>query len=86
MSSEMIGPGCGVTVLGRAGLRYREGARTICVDGEMLTGKYSFVIYAGSIRAWEGSDEPISDDERLRIVGNIQMTFQQYGLAADVEQ
>jgi hypothetical protein len=81
----MIGPGCGVTVLGRAGLRYREGSRTIFVDGEMLTGKYDFVIYSSSIQAWEGSKEPISEDERRRIVANVQAAFQQNGLAADVE-
>lgn len=85
MSKEMNGPGCGVTVLGRAGLRYREGARSIFVDGEMLTGKFDFVIYASSIRAWEGDAQVIADDERRRIVANIQATFQQNGLALDVE-
>jgi hypothetical protein len=85
VTTEMSGPGCGVTVLGRAGLRYREGDRTIFVDGEMLTGEFDFVIYAGSIRAWESSGEPIAEAERQRIVSNIQAAFRQNGMAVDVE-
>jgi hypothetical protein len=85
MSKEMIGPGCGVTVLGRAGLRYREGSATAFVDGEMLTGPFDFVIYEKSIRMWEGSNAPIDDVKRQEIVANIKAAFQQNGLKVDVE-
>lgn len=86
MSTEMSGPGCGVTVLGRAGLRYREGDRTIFVDGEMPTGEFDFVVYASSIGVWEGSEESISEAERQRIISNIQAAFRQNGMRADIER
>ena len=85
MSKEMTGPGCGVTVLGRAGLRYREGSQTVFVDGEMLTGPFDFMIYANSIRVWEGTKTLIADAKRKEIVANIQAAFEQNGLKADVE-
>jgi hypothetical protein len=85
VSKEMIGAGCSVTILGRSGLRYQEGSKSLFVDGEMLAGAVDFVIYINSIRAWEGSNEAISDDERQRIIANIKSVFQQNGLAVDVE-
>lgn len=83
--SELIGPGCGVTILGRSGMRYREGSETVFVDGEMLTGAFDFVVYVNSIKAWEGSHRPISDAERQRIVANIQTACRQNGVRLDVE-
>jgi hypothetical protein len=85
VSNEMISAGCGVTILGRSGLRYREGSKTLLVDGEMLTGSFDFVIYANSIKTWEGTGEAISDAERQRIVASIRSVLQQNGLALDVE-
>ncbi|MDB4941681.1 MAG: Immunity protein 74 [Labilithrix sp.] len=85
MSKEMSGPGCGITMLGRAGLRYREGTQTVLVDGEMLTGPFDFVIYKTSIVEWEGSGVPIDDTKRNEIVANIDAAFQQNGLTVDVE-
>ena len=85
MSKEMLGPGCGVTVLGRSGLRYREGSESLFVDGEMRNGPADFAIYRSSIRAWEGTGLPIGDAERLRILANIVATFKQEGLEVVVE-
>jgi hypothetical protein len=85
MASEMIGPGCGVTMLGRSGLRYREGLSSVFVDGEMLTGSFDFVIYEKSIRAWEGSNVTIDEVKRKEIIANIKATFVANGLAIDVE-
>jgi hypothetical protein len=86
MSTEISGPGCSVTVLGRAGLRYREGDRTIFVDGKMLTGEFDFVVYASSISAWESSGERIAEAERKRIISNIEAAFRQNGMRVDVER
>ena len=85
MPTEMIGHGCVVTVLGRAGLRYREGARSVIVDGEMLTGAFDFVVYENSICVWEGSNSPIDEAKRKEIVSNIIAAFRQHGLNVDVE-
>ena len=82
--SEMIGPDCGVTILGRSGMRYREGSDTVFVDGEMLTGAFDFVVYASSINEWEGSHRPISDSEREAIIKKIQSTCSQNGVRIDV--
>src|SRR5262245_48559403 len=79
MPYELAGPSCSLTVR-RAGLHYREGDRTVFVDGEMLAaGEFDFVIYTSSICAWEESREPISDAERERIIANIQAAFRQDG-------
>jgi len=86
MSKEMNGPDCGVTVLGRSGLRYRHGAQTLFVDGEMLTGPFDFVVYEKSIQTWEGTNERVSDEQRKEIVAKILATFQQNGLRVDVER
>jgi len=83
--SEMLGPNCGVSVLGRSGLRYREGSATIFVDGEMRNGATDFAIYESSMRAWDGSGQLIGDDERRRIIANIVATFEQNGLSVAVE-
>jgi hypothetical protein len=85
MSKEMNGPECGVTVLGRCGLRYREGSRTLFVDGEMLNHPFDFVIYENSIRGWEGTNEPINGEQRQQIVARIRATFRRNGLNLDVQ-
>jgi hypothetical protein len=85
VSTEMIGPNCSVTVLGRAGLRYREGSATVLIDGEMLVGNVDFVVYAASIQRWENSGEAIPAERKRQIIDNILVTFRQNGLVAEVE-
>lgn len=85
-TSELQGPGYSVAILGRNGIRYREGARSVFVDGEMLVGDYDFVIYASSIRQWESSEQVISDSEKQKILRNIQFVCGQNGIRIDVEQ
>ena len=85
MSKEMLGPGCGVTVLGRSGLRYREGSATLFVDGEMRNRLADFAIYGSSIQAWESATQPIEEAERRRIIANIVAAFKLNGLDVVVE-
>lgn len=85
MASELSGPNCRVTILGRSGLVYREGARTVNVDGEMLTGSHDFVVYVDSIRTWEDSGDAIDAKERQRILSSIESAFRQQGLAVVFE-
>ena len=80
---EMTNENCGVTILGRSGMRYREGTRTLFVDGEMLTGKSDFIIYLGSVQAWDDNVN-VTDQDRARILANIQTVFRLHGLSLTV--
>jgi len=84
-ASELTIGDCGVTLLGRSGMRYREGSKTIFVDGEMLTGPVDFVIYKNSICEWEALHETISEAEQGRIIENIRRICRHHRLTLDVE-
>ena len=71
MAKEMVLGECGVTILGRSGLRYRDGSRTAFIDAEMLAGATDLVVYVNTINAWEGTNQAIGEEERDRIVANI---------------
>lgn len=81
---EMTDGNCGITILGRSGIRYREGMRTLFVDGEMQTGVSDFIVYTSSIQVWDDDKQPISDAERSRIVSNIGAVFQLHGLTLTI--
>jgi hypothetical protein len=68
---EMVSGEYGVTILGRSGLRYREGSKTAFIDAEMLAGAIDLVVYTNTIKAWEGTSEPIGDAERAQIIANV---------------
>lgn len=81
-----VGDGFSVTLLGRSGLRYCEGDRTMHIDGEMLVGPpHGFVVYTNTIGRWEGAEEPVGDDEKRRIIANLAAAFRFEGLAVDFE-
>jgi len=65
--------GFSVHVLGRTGIEYTEGARSVFVDSEVLAGGHGIAISKGSIKAWQPphQDEKITEEERQRIVDNI---------------
>jgi hypothetical protein len=79
----MLGPGCAVRILGRSGIRYREGENILLADGEMLSGSFDFVVYTNSIRAWEGSEVALTEERRQQIVGNMKAVFSSHGLHID---
>jgi hypothetical protein len=68
--------GFSIRVLGRTGMRYVEGERSVRIDSEVLAEPRSIVMSKASMRAWEGSDaEPLSDADRDRVAANIKRAF-----------
>ena len=65
--------GFSVEVLGRTGIRYREGNRSLFVDSEVLAPGKGIAIFVNSIRIWDppSGGGPISAEEKARIVANI---------------
>lgn len=70
--------GFSVEVLGRTGLRYREGERTAFVDSEVLAEPDAILAYRNSIQRWDPPNEsqPLDDSERDRIIENIKRAFE----------
>lgn len=65
--------GFSVEILGRTGIEYREGAKSLFVDSEVLAVGKGIAVFANSIRNWSPpyEREGITSDERQRIVRNI---------------
>ena len=78
--------GFSVEVLGRTGLRYEEGGRSMKVDSEVLAGPHSLVVYADTITNWDPPFEGarIDDVERARIVENMKAAFRFRGIEIEV--
>jgi len=75
--------GVSVEVLGRTGIRYGEGRRSCFVDSEVLATP-AIAVWPSGIRRWDPphEDEPLTDDDRRRILQNIAEAFasQDWGL------
>ncbi len=68
--------GFSVEVLGRTGIKYTEGEKTMFVDSEVLSGPHAMAIYKKSIKNWQTPNcEPICDTKRDKIVENIRRAF-----------
>jgi hypothetical protein len=78
--------GFSVEVLGRTGLRYTEGLKTLFIDSEILNGPSGLGIYTSSIRSWDPpyDNEVIDDAKRAAIVDNVRRAFRFRGLEIDV--
>ena len=78
--------GFSVEVLGRTGLRYREGDRQMFVDSELLTGPSGMAVYKDTIERWDPPDDkvPVTDSDRHRILNNIRDAFRSQGFEIDV--
>lgn len=75
-----------VEVLGRTGLRYRRGGRSLRIDSEVLAPPGSIAVYGGSIVRWEpphGAEE-IDEAERARILDDVRRAFAWRGHAIDL--
>lgn len=55
------------------------------VDGEMLLGEFDFAVYVSSIGIWDGSTEPVTEQERARIVANMKTALERKGVNARFE-
>lgn len=65
-----------VEVLGRIGVRYVEGEKSLFVDSEVLMGPARLVVFPDSIQRWDPpNDQAVSDRERERIVENLRRAF-----------
>jgi hypothetical protein len=79
--------GFSVEVLGRTGVRYIEGPRTVFVNSEVLVGSPPLVIYPSSITRWDPpyDAEVIDSAARDRIVDNIRRAFRFRGYEIAVQ-
>jgi hypothetical protein len=67
--------GFSLEVVGRDGLRYQEGGRSVFIGAEMLATT-GFALYADSIKKWDPPDSSrISKPERDRIVENVRLAL-----------
>jgi len=74
--------GFSVEVLGRTGLLYTEGSKSLDIDSEVLAGPSGLGIYRNSIKSWNPphNNEPIDESKRDAIVENIRRAFRFQGL------
>jgi hypothetical protein len=54
------------------------------VDGEILVGKHSYVVYTHTIGEWD-TGEVATDDERAEVVERIRRAFEAEGLVVEFE-
>lgn len=75
-----------VTPLGRTGLRYAEGGRSMFVDSEMLACPNGIAVYRESISRWDPPHESdaLSESDRARILESIVRALRSQGLEVDV--
>jgi hypothetical protein len=77
--------GFSVRVLGRTGMRYVEGGRSVCIDSEVLGKPGAIALFKDSIKTWEGdSAEQVNDADRERIAENIKRAFEFCGYELEV--
>ncbi|MBD8065156.1 hypothetical protein IC608_06690 [Devosia sp. PTR5] len=75
-----------VEVLGRTGVQYTEGQKSMQIDSEVLAGPSGLVIYTNTISAWDAPNHVvrIEDLDRARIIGNIRAAFKFRGYDIEV--
>ena len=81
--------GFSARVLGRTGMRYTEGVRSVEIDSEVgHTSGPVIAMFIGSIRVWETPDypEPVTGADRDKIVANIQRAFHACGWGLHVQE
>jgi hypothetical protein len=78
--------GFSVKVLGRTGLRYQEGGRSVWINSEVLAKPGAIAMNKDSIKYWEGCDPgQVSDADRDRIADNIKRVFEACGYELQVQ-
>jgi len=74
--------GFSVEVLGRTGLKYVQGERTLHIDSEILMGHPDIMIGASRIIKWE-TGEVIDVKTKEKIIDNIRRAFAFRGFEID---
>ena len=75
-----------VEILGRTGIDYAEGGRSMFVDGEILASPHGIAVYQKSIRAWRPPHEreQLTAADRQRIIANICRAFEFQNLPVEI--
>jgi hypothetical protein len=80
--------GFSVRVLGRTGMRYTEGGRSVWIDSEVLAtpDPPTIAMYKDSMKVWEdpAHPEPLTAEEQDTIARNIKRAFECCGYGLDV--
>jgi hypothetical protein len=79
--------GFSVHVLGRTGLQYTEGARTMRIDSEVLQGPSGMIIYTDSIQRWDPpfEAEVVDNVRRSSIVERLRRAFRFWGFEPQIQ-
>ena len=77
--------GFSVEVLGRTGLLYTEGSRSLHIDSEVSSAT-EIAVFKKSIRTWDPpyNEEIIDDNKRDTIIENMRRAFQSQGKGISV--
>jgi hypothetical protein len=79
--------GFSVRVLGRTGMRYAEGGRSVWIDSEVLGKPGAIALFKDSIKTWEDEGAgPVSAADRDRIASNIKRAFEFCGYELQVQE
>jgi hypothetical protein len=78
--------GRSVEILGRTGLRYREGERSMFVDSEVLAPPAGIAVYQSTVSRWESPHdaEELPQDARSRILASIVAILRAQGIDVDL--
>ena len=78
--------GYSVEILTRSLIKYREGPRALTVSSETLLPPAGLAVYTSTILRWDPPHdaEPISGDERRRVVDNIVAALGSQGIPVDL--
>jgi len=78
--------GFSIEVLGRTGMRYVEGDRSMFVDSEVLAKPGAMALWGETIKGWDPPHdaEVVGPDDRLRIIENIRRAFESQGYELQV--
>jgi len=76
-----------VRVLGRTGMRYMEGGRSVWVDSEVLARPGAIAMFKDSMKAWEQPNDSaeFTGADRDRIANNIKRAFDACGYDLEVQ-
>ncbi len=69
--------GFSVEILGRVGMRYTEGGKTLDIESEVLVHT-GIALFASLLQVWKDGS-PIDDVTRRRIIQNIRKALQSQG-------
>jgi hypothetical protein len=73
--------GFSIEVLGRTGLLYTEGLKSMHIDSEILASPGGIAMLKNSIRAWNPpyENESVDDIKRKTIIDNLRRAFRSPG-------